>query len=53
MSRGYCWLAALVMCGTFFVGMVTIAAWSPAAGIAVGAVMVGALIGIAQEAAQL
>jgi len=53
MSRGFCWLAGLVMSGTFFCGLVSIAAWSPAAGIAVAAVMVGALIGIAQEAAQL
>ena len=50
MSRGFCWLAGLVMCVTFFWGLVSIAAWSPAAGLAVCAVMAGALIGIAEEA---
>jgi hypothetical protein len=44
MSITFCWLAFLAFCGTFFVGLVTIALYSPVLAVAIAAMLAYVLI---------
>lgn len=52
MSRGFCWLAGVVLCITFFRGLLAFAESTPVIALVIAGIVVYALIAIAREAAE-